>query len=190
MKGRTAVVALLFVLLGTAGRPALADVVISYNEYSASPTIGRGSGTSTDPNQPGYGAMRIFIQKVTDYTGALPGGQKVTFQPDRATGRATNALRAGVQFANQGAQPKPIVSEPSWGFAYNSVPFGMSFPQMLEFLYVAKVDELGAKRHTARAGAARRTRRHAGRVPGRGKHHPGLRILPASDRQADVPRRR
>lgn len=143
MKGRTAVVALLFVLLGAAGRPALADVVIPYNEYSASPTIGRGSGTSTDPNQAGYGAMRIFIQKVMDYTGALPGGQKVTFQPDRATGRVTNALRAGVQFANQSAQPKPIVSEPSWGFAYNSVPFGMSFRQMLEFLYNAKVDDSG-----------------------------------------------
>jgi hypothetical protein len=143
MKGRTAVVTLLFVLLGTAGRPALADVVISYNEYSASPTIGRGSGTSTDPNQAGYGAMRIFIQKVMDYTGALPGGQKVTFQPDRGTGRATNALRAGVQFANQSAQPKPVVSELSWGFAYNSVPFGMSFQQMLEFLHNAKVDDSG-----------------------------------------------
>jgi len=133
----------MFTLFATAAQPALADVVISYNEYSASPTIGRGSGTSTDPNQPGYGAMRIFIQKVMDYTGALPDGQKVTFRPDRGTGRATNALRAGVQFANQGAQPQPIVSEPSWGSTYNSVPFGMSFAQMVEFLYNAKVDDAG-----------------------------------------------
>ena len=143
MRARLAVVVLLFVLFGTAGRPVLADVVIPYNEYGASPTIGRGNGTSTDPNQPGYGAMRIFIQKVMDYTGALPGGQKVTFRPDSGTGRAINALRAGVQFANQHAQPRPIVSEPSWGFAYNSVPFGMSFPQMLEFLHNAKVDDAG-----------------------------------------------
>jgi hypothetical protein len=143
MRARPAVVALLFVLFGTAGRPAQADVVIPYNEYSASPTIGRGNGTSADPNQPGYGAMRIFIQKVMDYTGALPGGQKVTFRPDPGTGRAINALRAGVQFANQRAQPQPIVSEPSWGFTYNSVPFGMSFPQMLEFLHNAKVDDAG-----------------------------------------------
>jgi len=143
MRARAVVVALLSVLFGTSGRPALADVVISYNEYSASPTIGRGNGTSTDPNQPGYGAMRIFIQKVMDYTGALPGGQKVTFRPDPGTGRAVNALRAGVQFANQRAQPRPIVSEPSWGFAYNSVPFSMSFAQMMEFLHNAKVDGAG-----------------------------------------------
>jgi len=90
----------MFTLFATAAQPALADVVLPYNEYSASPTIGRGSATSMDPNQPGYGAMRIFIQKVMDYTGALPDGQKVTFRPDRGTGRATNALRAGVQFAN------------------------------------------------------------------------------------------
>jgi len=96
MRARTAVAALLFVLFGTAARPAVADVDIPYNEYSASPTIGRGNGTSTDPNHPGYGAMRIFIQKVMDYTGALPGGQKVTFRRDRATSRAINALRAGV----------------------------------------------------------------------------------------------
>lgn len=143
MSARTAVVALLFVLLPNVGQPALADVVIPYNEYSASPTIGRGNGTSTDPNQSGYGAMRIFIQKVMDYTSALPSGQKVTFRPDRSTGRAVNALRAGVQFANQGAQPQPIVSEPIWGPTYNSVPFGMSFAQMLEFLYNAKLDGMG-----------------------------------------------
>jgi len=143
MSARTAVVALLFVLLPNVGQPALADVVIPYNEYSASPTIGRGNGTSTDPNQSGYGAMRIFIQKVMDYTSALPSGQKGTFRPDRSTGRAVNALRAGVQFANQGAQPHPIVSEPIWGPRYNSVPFGMSFAQMLEFLYNAKLDGMG-----------------------------------------------
>jgi hypothetical protein len=143
MRARPAVVALLFVLFGTAIRPALGDVVIPYNEYSASPTIGRGNGTSTDPTQPGYGAMRIFIQKVGDYTGALPGGQKVTFRPDRGAGRAINALRAGVQFANQHAQPQPVVSEPNWGFAYNSVPFSLSFTQVLEFLHNAKVDDAG-----------------------------------------------
>jgi hypothetical protein len=56
---------------------AVADVIMQYNEYSGSPTIGRGHGTSTDPRNPGYGAMRIFIQKVMDYTDALPSGQKV-----------------------------------------------------------------------------------------------------------------
>ncbi len=143
MRARIAIAALLGVLFGAASRPALADVVIHYNEYSASPTIGRGNGTSTDPTQPGYGATRIFIQKVVDYTGALPGGQTITFRPDPGTGRAVNALRAGVQFADQRAQPRAIVAEPSWGFAYNSVPFGMSFAQMLEFLYDAKVDDAG-----------------------------------------------
>ena len=49
MKARTTVLALLFVAFATAGRPALADLVIPYNEYSNSPTIGLGNGTSTDP---------------------------------------------------------------------------------------------------------------------------------------------
>lgn len=126
------------------GQPAMADVTIPYNEYSDSPTIGRGTGTSTDPRNPGYGGMRIFIQKVMDYTDengphALPPGQKVIFQRNQSTGRAVSALRAGIQFANANA-PKPVFSEPSWGFAYNSVPFGMRFEQMMGFLYDAKID--------------------------------------------------
>jgi hypothetical protein len=127
----------LLVCAALAGPSAAADVVIRYNEYSASPTIGRGTGSSTDPAHPGYGAMRIFIQKAADYTGALPGGQKVVFQPDPKTGRELSALRAGVQFANRNAQPRAAVSDPSWGFIYNSVPFGMNFRQTLGFLHEA-----------------------------------------------------
>ena len=116
------------------GQSAGADVTIQYNDYSGSPTIGRGNGTSTDPNNPGYGAMRIFIEKVMDYTDehgpdALPTGQKVVFQRNQSIGRAGNALRAGVQFANVNAVPQPAVADPSWGFILNSVPFGMDFRQ-------------------------------------------------------------
>jgi hypothetical protein len=121
---------------------AVADVTIPYNEYSDSPTIGRGAGTSTDPTNPGYGAMKIFIEKVKEYTGALPAGQRVVFQRSQSTGREVSALRAGVQFANANAA-KPVFSEPSWGFVYNSVPFGMRFEQMIGFLYEAKVDGFG-----------------------------------------------
>jgi hypothetical protein len=78
-----------------------------------------------------------------DYTGALPVGQKVIFQPNPKIGREVNALRAGVQFANKNAQPRPAVSDPSWGFIYNSVPFGMNFQQTLGFLYDAKLDDAG-----------------------------------------------
>jgi hypothetical protein len=139
-----AILALIVVAYGTFfSQSAFADIIIPYNEYSGSPTIGRGNGTSTDPNNPGYGAMRIFIQKVIDYTAALPGGQKVIFQRDQKTGRGVNAVRAGVQFVNKNAQPNPLVSDPSWGFIYNSVPLGMSFEQMLGFLYDAKLDEAG-----------------------------------------------
>jgi hypothetical protein len=128
--------------------PAVADVSIPYNEYSGSPTIGRGNGTSTDPRNPGYGALKIFIEKVKEYTDehgpdALPLGQKVIFQRDQNTGRAVSALRAGIQFANSNAGGKPVFSEPSWGFAYNSVPFGMRFEQMLSYLYDAKIDSFG-----------------------------------------------
>lgn len=128
--------------------PAAADVTIPYNEYSGSPTIGRGNGTSTDPRDPGYGAMRIFIDKVKEYTDergpdALPPGQRVIFQRDQGTGREVSALRAGIQFANKDAATKPAFSEPSWGFIYNSVPFGMRFEQMLGFIYDAKIDGFG-----------------------------------------------
>ena len=126
--------------------PATADVSIPYNEYSGSPTIGRGNGSSTDPRNPGYGALKIFIEKVKEYTDeygpdALPPGQKVIFQRDQSIGREISALRAGIQFANRNAEKK--FSEPSWGFAYNSVPFGMRFEQMLAFIYEAKIDNFG-----------------------------------------------
>jgi hypothetical protein len=129
-------------------RTASADVTIPYNEYSTSPTIGHGAGTSTDPRSPGYGAMRIFVQKVMDYTDdqgadALPAGQKVIFERNQSTGRAVTALRAGVQFANANAAPKPVASDPTWGFVYNSVPLGMNFRQMLGFLYDAKIEGTG-----------------------------------------------
>jgi hypothetical protein len=130
------------------GLPAMADVSIPYNEYSGSPTIGRGAGTSSDPGDPGFGALRIFIEKVQEYTDehgpdALPAGQKVIFQRDQGTGREVSALRAGIQFANKSAATKPAFSVPSWGFVYNSVPFGMRFEQMLGFLYDAKIDGFG-----------------------------------------------
>jgi len=143
---RVSALALSTLVCGTFfGQHAVADVTIQYNEYSGSPTIGRGNGTSTDPKSPGYGAMRVFIQKVMDYTDengpdALPVGQKVIFQPNKGTGREVNALTAGVQFANASAASGPKFSVPSWGFIYNSVPFGMKFEQMLGFLYDAKIE--------------------------------------------------
>jgi len=130
------------------GQPAVADVTIPYNDYSGSPTIGRGHGTSTDPNNPGYGAMRIFIEKVMAYTDdkgpdALPAGEKVIFQRNQNIKRSESALKAGIQFANANATPKAVVADPSWGFIYNSVPFGIKFEQMLGFLYDAKVEGFG-----------------------------------------------
>jgi hypothetical protein len=88
---------------------AFADVTIPYNEYSDSPTIGRGAGTSTDPANPGYGAMRIFIEKVMDYTDdkgpdALPAGQKVIFQRSPGTARTVSAGRRAVCQRERDAQ--------------------------------------------------------------------------------------
>jgi hypothetical protein len=112
-------------------------IVITYNEYGASPTIGNGNGTS-DPNDATYGAMRIFIEKAAHYTSLLPGGNTtVIFVPLQSTDRAYNALRPGVQLAKEGN-----FSDPTWGFLYNSMPFAMSFPQMLEFLFDAEVDDV------------------------------------------------
>ncbi len=141
-------VSAVFICIAWFGQPAAADVTIPYNDYSGSPTIGRGNGTSTNPNNPGYGAMRIFIEKVIAYTDehgpdALPAGQKVIFQRNQSTKRTENVLRAGIQFANANAKPQPVASELSWGFIYNSMPFGINFQQMLGFLYDTKLDGFG-----------------------------------------------
>ena len=127
---------------------ALAEVTITYNEYSESATVGRGNGTSTNPRDPGYGAMRIFIEKVLAYTDdkgadALPAGQQVVFKPDNTVNRGVNALRAGIQFGKNDGQEKPSFNDPSWGFIYNSVPFGITFDQMVSFLTTAKLDVAG-----------------------------------------------
>ena len=67
MRARTAVAALLFVLFGTAACPALADVEIPYNEYSASPTIGRGNGAARESVTESYQATEsIACRKLKD----------------------------------------------------------------------------------------------------------------------------
>lgn len=135
-------------LVGLAAGGARADVTISYNQYSESPSVGRGEGTSNDPKNPGYGAMRIFIEKVLAYTDdkgadALPAGQQVIFKPDQSVSRGVNALRAGIQFGRNVSGEKPVFNDPTWGFIYNSVPFGITFDQMLAFLTTAKLDASG-----------------------------------------------
>ena len=134
--------------VGAAAASAQADVTIPYNQYSESPTVGRGEGTSINPKDPGYGAMRIFIEKVLAYTDdkgpdALPAGQQVIFKPDQSVNRGVNALRAGIQFGKNAPGEKPVFNDPSWGFIYNSVPFGITFDQMTAFLYTAKTDAQG-----------------------------------------------
>ena len=128
---------------GSGGKPPPADgVEIRYNEYSRTPSIGRGVGTSTDPRDPGYGAMRFFIENVKSLTENADGGQ-VTFVPDQSISRGENALRAGVQF---GRNPDGVIDgnalfdNVSWGFIYNSWPFGLRFEQALEFLYDTEFD--------------------------------------------------
>jgi len=112
-------------------------IIIPYAEYGSSPTIGNGNGTS-DPKSPSYGAMRIFIEKVQRYTSRLP-GPTVIFVPIPNFNRAKNALRPGVQLAFE----NNTYEDPPWGFLFNSMPFAMSFSQMLEFLFDAEVDGAG-----------------------------------------------
>lgn len=135
------------VFAGVSATAACADVTIPYNEYSESPTVGRGNGTSTNPKDAGYGAMRFFIEKVLAYTDgkgpdALPAGQQVIFKPDNSVNRGVSALRAGIQFGKNDPA-KPTFNDPSWGFIYNSVPFGITFEQMVAFLTTAKLDAAG-----------------------------------------------
>ena len=120
-------------------RTTTGDVTIPYNEYSASPTIGRGNGTST-----GSERSRIRCDANTHPKGhrlhrragpdALPAGQKVIFK-DQNIGREVNALRAGVQFANKSDSRTPLFPNRLGDSSYNSVPFGMNFEQTFSFLY-------------------------------------------------------
>jgi hypothetical protein len=118
--------------------PPVDGVEIRYNEYSQTPSIGRGTCTSTDPLDPGYGAMRFFIENVKEMTKEAKGGQ-VTFVPDQSVPRGVNALRAGVQFGRN-VGPDPGVDTPTWGFIYNSWPLGLRFEQALDFLYEADIE--------------------------------------------------
>jgi hypothetical protein len=139
--------------------------------------------------------MRIFIQKVLDYTDdkgpdALPTGQRVIFQRNQDTERAATALRAGVQFANSNATPRPTASDPSWGFIYNSVPFGMNFEQMLGFVYDARLD--GAGRNGLELAQAILDSRGGTQIvfPVVGSTMQGSGYFSSADRQAELQRRR
>ena len=95
---------------------------IAFREFSAAPSLARSAG-SQDPSSADYGALSIFVNEVRARGVELVG----------SAGTAPLADVAG------NVQPAIYVAggtlDPTWGFVYNSVPFGPSFEQMVSFLF-------------------------------------------------------
>ncbi len=103
---------------------------IAFREFSVAPSLAR-SGGSTQPGSEEYGALSFFVEKVRTKTGALEPARGVAFVGSVGTapladvaGNVTQAVYVAGGSLNG-----------TWGFVYNSVPFGPSFDQMLSFLY-------------------------------------------------------
>ncbi len=107
-----------------------ASDTISFREFSVAPSLARSAG-SPDPGSDEYGALSHFAQAVQIQTGALEEGRGVAF-----VGAVGTAPLADV--ASNVVQAVYVAGgtlNGTWGFVFNSVPFGPSFQQMVSFLY-------------------------------------------------------
>jgi hypothetical protein len=115
------------------GSFALEGTTIPLRVFSASPTLGMTNTSSTDPQSPSYGALKIFADKATAYSNGAVAFTAVQWQPTpgksviQQVGSAIDYRKAA--YDNGGAL------NPVWGFIYNSLPFGLDFERMFTFLY-------------------------------------------------------
>jgi TRAP-type mannitol/chloroaromatic compound transport system substrate-binding protein len=101
--------------------------------FSASPTLGMTATSVTDPQDPKYGALKIFTDKVSEYTDGA-----VAFSPTQwnADSGKTVIQQVGVNDdGRDAAYDNGSALNPTWGFVYNSLPFGLDFERMVTFLY-------------------------------------------------------
>lgn len=119
---------------GAEGRSADIEVepgvtVIRYRQFSAAPSLGNGTGAS-DPLSEDYGALRVFLERVEAATKEGDGGGIRFVLSDGAStlGAVANNEVDAIYVA--GGTLNSV-----WGFVYNSVPFGPTFEQMIDFLH-------------------------------------------------------
>jgi TRAP-type mannitol/chloroaromatic compound transport system substrate-binding protein len=108
--------------------------------FSTSPTLGmQPSGSVSDPTNANYGALTVFLEKVTAYTNGA-----VSFSPNNwSVGKDAygNAYSVIQQVGIDGDSKDVAYDNGSslnavWGFVFNSgVPFGIGFDLMVQFLY-------------------------------------------------------
>lgn len=103
---------------------------IVFREFSVAPSLAR-SGGSRDPASPEYGALSFFVQKVRANTTAL--------EPPRGVALLGSSGTAPLADVAANLQNAVYIAggtlNGTWGFVYNSIPFGPSFEQMLSFLF-------------------------------------------------------
>lgn len=112
---------------------ALSSTDIPMRVFSTSPTLGAKADSVTDPTSPKYGALKVFMDNVAAYTGGA-----VTFSLTQwnADSGKTVVQQVGIGGdARDAAYDNGSALNAVWGFIYNSVPFGLSFDRMVEFLY-------------------------------------------------------
>lgn len=105
-------------------------ITITYRQFSTAPSLSRGDG-SPNPVSEDYGALSVFIRKAEARTDALGPGMKVTFSlssgPANFAEVATHAYDAAYMAGGS--------LNGTWGFVYNSIPFGPEFLRMIDFLH-------------------------------------------------------
>jgi hypothetical protein len=109
---------------------AAASDTIAFREFSVAPSLAR-SGGSPEPGSNEYGALSFFVRAVRSQTGALEPGRGVAFVGSVGTAPLADVV-ANVHHAVYVAGG---TLNGTWGFVFNSVPFGPSFEQMVSFLY-------------------------------------------------------
>lgn len=123
-----------------------APVIIRYNQFSSSPDLGRGQGTTTDPTAQNYGALTVFTKEAVPlYTGG-----SVEFVLDTrplpfntVANRTCTAVETVKQVPPSCSLNPPLnaaydagaAMNAVWGFIYNSVPFGMNFENVVRFYW-------------------------------------------------------
>jgi hypothetical protein len=109
---------------------ALPTDSIMFREFSVAPSLARSAG-SQDPSSPDYGALSFFVQRVRANTAAL--------EPSRGVALLGSPGTAPLADVAANTQSAVYIAggtlNGTWGFVYNSVPFGPSFAQMVSFLF-------------------------------------------------------
>lgn len=117
-------------------------MTFNFRQFSESPSLSRANGNSTDPFVGDYGAVRVFMQRVQEYTSALPGNRAVNFvwQQWPLTSGCTAPQHVG---ARPGCVTRDATLEAGstvapWADLANAMAFGPDFHTWQVFLHSAR----------------------------------------------------